>query len=675
MAEIKTLLFDKKEFDQMRSYHFGINWPVVYLIEDGREIYIGETVNIYGRSNQHYENPERKKLKRIHIISDEEYNKSATLDIESSLIQYMSAEGSFVLQNGNQGLLNHNYYDRQKYQAKFETIWQKLQEMSLVKKDLVQIKNSDLFKYSPYKSLTEDQIIVARSIFKDIKENKEKTFVVNGKPGTGKTILAVYLAKFLKEKEETKNLEIALVVPMTSLRKTIRKVFSQVKGLKTSMVIGPNEVVNKNYDILIVDEAHRLKQRKNIANYQSFDITNKKLDLDNSGTELDWILKSSKHQIFFYDKNQTIKPADVRPRKFTQMNAVHYDLTSQQRISAGEEYINFIDDLFDLKNLSKYSFPNYDLRFYEDIHKMVDDIKKKDLELKLCRIVAGYAWEWKSKNNPNIHDIEIDGLKLFWNSTNQDWVNSKNAINEVGCIHTVQGYDLNYVGVIIGPELSYDEENNKLIINSDNYMDTNGWRGITDPLELERYIINIYKTLLTRGIKGTFIYAVDKKLAEYFKNKINNKEKEEKIISLVRSPYADKFEMVSVPLFESVGCGELMYADPTVQEMISVRKDYMSKGSKYFVLRTKGDSMNKAGINDGDLVLCVKNYRPEEGKKVVALIGDDATIKEYRRENGYLVLKPNSSNSEHKPLKFKTNEEVRMQGVVVRVLDKNEIWF
>ena len=112
MAEIKTLLFDKNKFDQIRSYHFGVDWPVVYLIEDGKEIYIGETVNVYGRSNQHYENPERKKLKRIHIITDEEYNKSATLDIESSLIQYMSAEGSFILQNGNQGLLNHNYYDR-----------------------------------------------------------------------------------------------------------------------------------------------------------------------------------------------------------------------------------------------------------------------------------------------------------------------------------------------------------------------------------------------------------------------------------------------------------------------------------------------------------------------------------------------------------------------------------
>ena len=107
--------------------------------------------------------------------------------------------------------------------------------------------------------------------------------------------------------------------------------------------------------------------------------------------------------------------------------------------------------------------------------------------------------------------------------------------------------------------------------------------------------------------------------------------------------------------------------------MILVRKDFISPGSKYFVLRTKGDSMNKAGINDGDLVLCVKNYRPEEGNKVVALIGDDATIKEYHRENGHVVLKPCSTNPIHKSLKFTSNDEIQMQGVVIRVLDKNDV--
>jgi hypothetical protein len=328
------------------------------------------------------------------------------------------------------------------------------------------------------------------------------------------------LIKFLKSKEETKNLNIGLVIPMTSLRKTLRKVFSKVNGLKSSMVIGPNEVVDQKYDLLVVDESHRLRQRKNITNYRSFDTTNKKLGHDNAGTELDWILQSSKQQIFFYDENQSIRPSDVRPSKFKELGAIRYDLVSQQRVDAGEEYINFIEDLFDLKSLDKYEFSNYDLKIYDDIHKMVGDIKTKNAKHDLCRVVAGYAWTWNSKKDKNNHDIEIDGMKLFWNSTNEDWVNSKNAINEVGCIHTIQGYDLNYVGVIIGPELSYDDVAKKLIVNKESYMDVNGWKGVNDPEELYRYIINIYKTLLTRGIKGTYIYVVDKKLAKYFKENI-----------------------------------------------------------------------------------------------------------------------------------------------------------
>jgi DUF2075 family protein len=202
------------------------------------------------------------------------------------------------------------------------------------------------------------------------------------------------------------------------------------------------------------------------------------------------------------------------------LNTIKYDLVSQQRIDAGEEFVNFIDDLFDLKKVDKYEFTNYDLKIYDNIHKMVEDIKSKNSRLGLCRLVAGYAWPWNSKKDKNNHDIEIDGLKLFWNSTNQDWVNSKNSINEVGCIHTIQGYDLNYVGVIIGPELSYDEENHKLIVKKENYMDINGWKGVSDLDELHRYIINIYKTLLTRGIKGVYMYIVDPKLAKYFKENI-----------------------------------------------------------------------------------------------------------------------------------------------------------
>lgn len=520
MSDITTFEFNKNKFEEIRKYSFGLSWPVVYLIENGKELYVGETVNVYNRSNQHYENPERRKLNKIHVITDEEYNKSATLDIESYLIQYISADGKFILQNGNHGLKNHNYFDRQKYQAKFETIWEDLKRMRLVQNDLVQIKNSDLFKYSPYKVLTMEQKAVADEIIHEIKSGNNRACIINGDPGTGKTILATYLFKRLNEIKETKNLKVGLVVPMTGLRGTLKKIFKNIKGLNSKMVIGPSDVTKK-YDILIVDEAHRLKQRKNITNYKSFDDNNKLLELDSSATELDWIMKCSKSQILFYDKNQSVRPSDIPHSKFEDLSVESFELKSQLRVGIGgdgEKYIKFIQDFFDLLNVDKVKFDSYDFKIYDNIGEMVSDIKKKNSKMDLCRVVSGYAWPWISKNNPEKHDIEIDNIKLKWNSVNHNWVYSPNAINEVGCIHTVQGYDLNYTGVIIGPEISYDPIEKKFIVFPEKYMDMNGKRGVNNVEELEKYIINIYKTLLTRGIHGTYVYIVDNALRDYFNN-------------------------------------------------------------------------------------------------------------------------------------------------------------
>ncbi len=523
MSNIKKFIFDKNKFIEIRDYKFGRNWPVVYIINNDDEIYIGQTTNVYSRSKQHSENPNRKKLKEIHIITDEEFNISAALDIESWLIQYISADGKYLIQNGNGGLKNHNYYDKVKYITKFEILWDELREKNIVKNTLVYLKNTDLFKYSPYKALTEDQSIVAKEIFKDIKNNVTNPLIVNGKPGTGKTILATYLVKYLKEQEETKKLNIALVVPMAGLRKTIRNVFSNIKGLKSNMVIGPNDVIKNNYDILIVDEAHRLQRRKGIMGYGAFDKVSQKLGLNTEATQLDWIMNSSRYQIFFYDENQSIKPADVRSLDFKNIKPKYYNLSTQMRVEAGEKYINFIEDIFNLKKPENISFLNYDFRVFDDVAEMVDEIKLKDKEYGLARVVAGYAWPWHTKSNKHSsqnYDIDINGFQLIWNSTAHDWVNSPNAINEVGCIHTVQGYDLNYVGVIIGPEFYYDVANNKFAVDREKYFDINGRNGVSDPEELERYIINIYKTLLTRGIKGTYIYIVDENLRNYFKNLI-----------------------------------------------------------------------------------------------------------------------------------------------------------
>ena len=153
---------------------------------------------------------------------------------------------------------------------------------------------------------------------------------------------------------------------------------------------------------------------------------------------------------------------------------------------------------------------------------MVSEIKIKNRKYGLCRILAGYSWKWISKGGENKFDIEIGDIKLKWNSVSDDWINTENSVNEVGCIHTTQGYDLNYTGIIFGNEIAYDKNKNEIIINKDNYHDKTGKNSISDPEILKTFIVNIYKTMMLRGIKGTYVYACNKDLSLYLKSCIKN---------------------------------------------------------------------------------------------------------------------------------------------------------
>lgn len=151
------------------------------------------------------------------------------------------------------------------------------------------------------------------------------------------------------------------------------------------------------------------------------------------------------------------------------------------RVKGGDYYISAIRQLLH-NQLQKIIEPkSYDLKIFDDVEEMYLEIKNKEKEEGLCRMVSGYAWPWATKGislaeikSKDLYDISIQGHHYIWNTTNKDWVNSENAMNEIGCIHTVQGYDLNYVGVIIGPELKYDIKNNELYIDKAHYFDKNG---------------------------------------------------------------------------------------------------------------------------------------------------------------------------------------------------------
>lgn len=701
-------------------------WPLVYIIKnDKRKLaYVGETTNAFNRIKNHFANEDRLVLNTITLIGSDRFNKSATLDIESQLIQYLSAENTYKLQNGNGGLTHHNYYERPFYRDIFKEIWARLKSEKLVSKTIEEIENSDLFKYSPYKALSDDQRTSVMEIINTLNARQHPSIFVEGSAGTGKTILATYLMKLLHSPlpaiDEIEDLEgyrleeyrlletfhqnfrdanIGLVVPMTSLRKSLKTVFGAIGGLKTNMVIGPSDAVKKEYDILIVDEAHRLAQRKNIPNYGSFDATNRSLGLGNEGTQLDWIMRSSKHQIFFYDEAQSIKPSDIPKEKFRELkrqSAKPIKLTSQMRVSAGNDYINFVDRLLKCKPLDNLTIPeNYDFRLFNSFQDFHKEIIVKEKELGLSRLIAGYSWPWISKSDKSLYDIEIEGTKLQWNNIHIDWINSADPKVEVGCIHTTQGYDLNYAGIIFGKEITYNRQLNRIEIIRENYHDRNGSAGIDDDERLKEYVVNIYKTIMYRGIKGTLVYACNKELrdylASYIKNETSGKSstfiEEEPILRVLDfhkvEPYKNAIPLVDIQAAAGSFSENQQHSELTWVEVPKGIR--VSEGD--FICKVVGESMNKR-IPNGSLCL-FKHYSggSRNGKIVLvestsiqdADFGSGYTVKEYesvknirasewRHES--IILKPLSTYAEYSNIVLTEDEliDFRVVGVFDRVI-------
>ncbi len=538
--------YDKSVLSHIKEWPFGINWPSVYIIYNDNQAYVGETLDAYRRTEQHLQEKEFDSFENIVFISDKSYNKSVILDLESFLIKYIGADQSKKLLNGNSGVLNHNYFYKELYEDDFKYIWQELINLKIVKHSISEIESSELFKYSPYKALNTEQAKALYDILKSLSDINNASYqnriIIKGGAGTGKTILAVFLMKLLVDinnnktkwnyiEDDTQNASIkllmnnlnnlkkvGLVIPQSKLRKDMRHIFDSIDNLSHEMVLAPKDVINTSqYDVLIVDEAHRLYKRQNLSGIQSyseFDKVNERIMGDsftksvNDYTELDWIIKSSKYQILFYDDLQRIRTADIDKDRFDQIcgpSCKHIELTSQMRCKGGNGYYEYIKDIlntphFSIKNYKHIN--NYQLKVVDHIDSLFDLIIERNKEVGLCKVVAGPGWSMNE-------NIEIEGKSFKWAGKNDNIQNP----NTIWSIHKIQGFDLNYAGVIFGKEIRYDTFTEKLEINKRELKD-NQTKSSGDE-QMRQFILNTYLTLMTRGIEGTFVYAFDNDLRDY----------------------------------------------------------------------------------------------------------------------------------------------------------------
>ncbi|WP_122939443.1 DUF2075 domain-containing protein [Brachybacterium sp. EE-P12] len=560
--EIEELRFTPESVEETRSRlpRFS-NWPVVYLIEDGRDIYVGETGSADRRMRQHLKSTQKEHLKEVRIVFDERFNGSACLDLESLLIRLLGGDGKFEVLNRNEGITNQDYYQRSEYNDTFKEIFEELRARGYFERTIPQIENSDLFKLSPYKALNTEQGVAVLDIMEGLIEDldvpdRRTMAAIQGDPGTGKTIVGIYLMKLMRDlaqfdptdevegdsmfsdlfvegnREKFQDLRIGLVVPQKSLRKSISKVFRKVPALRDAQVLTPYDVADaeEDFDVIVVDEAHRLTQRGAQAHgtltKRYRETTERLFGADDlSINQLDWIRKRSRHTILLLDTAQSVRPIDIEPEVFERVLAeAHeqqrlYPLDTQMRVKGGKTYLEFARSLVsDEPPTTVPDLQDYEFELFDDLGEMHQRIRERDAEHGLARLVAGYAWKWRSKGKTGLHDIELDGVALDWNVSDVDWIASKTSLEEVGSIHTVQGYDLNYAGVIIGGDLRIDPATGQLVADRDNYFDAKGkadnkMRGqTTSDEDLLRYITNVYRVLLTRAMRGTYVYILDPSL-------------------------------------------------------------------------------------------------------------------------------------------------------------------
>lgn len=463
-------------------------------------------------------------------------------------------------------MCDRDYYNRENYEKTFEKIWERLRELHIANKTIAEINNSALFKFSPYKKLNFEQLDVVSEVLQNIDqaitEGRKSLSVIGGDAGTGKTIVIMYLAKLLVDLQNFDNLNddiddesnfgiffereqinhnfkdkrIAVVVPQPSLCSRVGQIFEKIDtGDVDIRVLSPINFgkCDDGFDITLVDEAHLLNsgitgtqakatQDIDFKLFGSYDTKN--------FTQLDWIMKKSENVVMVYSDQQRIRQPNIRPtdvKKYSgEFDLRHYELKTQMRSVGGKKYIDYIHDIFSngLRPQHIEYFDKFDAKLFVDFRNFVKSIHEKNDEFGLSRMVAGYSWAWNSKKDSNAYDIEIDGVKLRWNSTTTNWIGSGKSIDEVGSIYTVQGDDLNYVGVIIGRELIY--RNGSFYFNKDAYTDTGAKKRsqlqaankveISDEDFLNQ-ILRTYRILLNRAVKGVYIYACDDGVREYLK--------------------------------------------------------------------------------------------------------------------------------------------------------------
>ena len=386
--------------------------------------------------------------------------------------------------------------------------------------------NQEFLMIDEQKIAYELAVKMARESYLD---DKKRVLIVEGGPGTGKSVVAINLLVNLINDEMN-----SVYVTKNSAPRNV--FFEKLKGGKRSLNYLKNlfkgsgsftSSGRNEFDAIIVDEAHRLNKKSglfaNLGENQVMEIIN-----------------AAKFSVFFIDKHQRISLKDYGSVEAIEEFASYFDaevehikLESQFRCNGSDGYLSWLNDVLEIEetaNFDGFDF-DYDFKVVDSASQLRDLIFEKNTDNN-ARMLAGYCWNWikDGKNDTDVHDIVIDDLSMSWNLGNSDtWAIDGDSINEIGCIHTSQGLEFDYVGVIIGEDLRFDGEHIVTDFTKRAWTDQS-LKGIKkmykenseEALKVADEIIkNTYRTLMTRGMKGCYVYCEDMMLQAYLKERIN----------------------------------------------------------------------------------------------------------------------------------------------------------
>lgn len=542
---LQPIVLERQKFDldDIREMHtlYIENYPIVYILHQDKETksrpkaYIGQTVHVHNRMRDHLKNQARKDLTDALFIGHQTFNQSATFNIETNLINYFIADNQFSLQNVSQtaNLSMHNYYQKSLHDDDlFEDIWESLRREGLAKETTDNLKNRDIYKLSPFKTLSEPQralkeniLDYCKRVMQDIHQEKavkKKVYVIHGEAGTGKSVILSSLFNTLQEEARQSHSVLAgtknfLLVNHSEMLKTYQQISESLPYLKKKDFAKPTPFINnqkiEQADIVLIDEGHLLLSQADP--YNNFHGEN----------QLDAIMDKAKVAVLIFDEKQYLKvkskwQSDDLKAILKKYDADEFHLTDQFRMNASPVVMNWVNDFVGQKVTPlPPSDDHFEFKIFDDPIAFKDYIYQKNADKGLSRIVS--TFDFAHKKNGDVYPVDEAGINLPWNTTDSKvtWSERPETINEVGSIYTVQGFDLNYVGIVLGPSIDYDFKTERLTIDPSKYQDTGGYSGANRfashkeaMAAKEQIILNSINVLMKRGIYGLAIYAVNDNL-------------------------------------------------------------------------------------------------------------------------------------------------------------------